>query len=197
MDGPRFAALRHEDLPFLCQACGRHDVYATWQEHIDTVNALTAAHHGFAFAWDIGGHGEGGRAMQALAKHYSAAKFARERSYPALGNSSLNQKMGGGDPKDGDLVGGINLGFAWNDVRDEEGRWAVTLSNDLARADLTVDVTPRRCQHFKPRPGEQLRWSTSTGGSGDVSADEYGLVTVPRLVIRAGNGTTLTIVRGK
>src|SRR5262249_43960113 len=27
VDGPRFAAQHHEDLPFLCWACGRHDGY--------------------------------------------------------------------------------------------------------------------------------------------------------------------------
>ena len=86
VDGPRFAAQRHDDLPFLCWACGRNDGYATWQEHIDMVKALTEGHHGFAFSWNNGGHGEGGQAMQALSKHYPASKFARGRSYPALGN---------------------------------------------------------------------------------------------------------------
>ena len=37
-DATRFAAGRHDDLPFLCWACGRHDGYATWQEHIDMVS---------------------------------------------------------------------------------------------------------------------------------------------------------------
>jgi predicted esterase len=197
VDGPRFAAQRNDDLPFLVWACGRHDGYATWQEHIDMVKALTDARHGFAFSWNNGGHGDGGKAMQALAKHYPAAKFARNQSYPALGNSSLNHKMGNGDPKDGDLIGGINLGFDWQDVFDEADRLAVTLSNDLAKTDMTVDVTPRRCQQFKPRPGDQLRWTSSTGGSGTVTADQHGLVTVPSVVIQAGKGTRLMISSGK
>ena len=136
VDGPKFAAEHHEDLPFLGWACGRNDGYATWQEHIDMVKALTAAHHGFAFSWNNGGHSEGGRAMAAITKYYPAEKFARNRSYPAFGNSSLDHKMGNGDPKDGDLEGGINLGFDWKDVRRRRrtsGR--STLSNDLAKDD--------------------------------------------------------------
>jgi len=193
VDGPKFAAEHHEDLPFLGWACGRNDGWATWQEHIDMVKAMTAAHHGFAFSWNNGGHSEGGRAMVAIAIYYPAEKFARNRSYPAFGNSSLDHKMGNGDPKDGDLEGGINLGFAWQDVLDEPDRWSVTLSNELARTDMTVDVTPRRCQKFQPRSNTPLRWTTSTGASGTTSADEHGLATVPRVLIRPDSQTILTI----
>ena len=97
-----------------------------------------------------------------------------QSSYPAFGNSSLDQKLGNGDPKDGDLEGGINLGFDWKDVVDEAGKWSVTLANDLAKDDMTVDVTPRRCQKFKvsagrpsasgpPRPAPAARRSWTSG----------------------------------
>jgi hypothetical protein len=101
--------------------------------------------------------------------------------------------MGNGDPKEGDLVGGINLGFDWKEVLDEPGRWAVTLTNDLARADMTVDVTPRRCQQFKPRPGTTLRWTASIGAAGTLTTDAHGLVTVRRVVIQPGKSTRLSI----
>ena len=113
------------DLPFLGWCCGRQDGYATWQEQIDMVKALTAARHGFAFSWNNGGHSEGGRAMAPINKYYPAEKFARNRSYPAFGNSSIDHKLGNGDPKDGDLEGGINLGFDWKDVIDEQAKWSV------------------------------------------------------------------------
>jgi hypothetical protein len=197
VDGPKFAAAHHADLPFLGWACGRNDGYATWQEHIDMVKAMTAAHHGFAFSWNNGGHGEGGRAMAAISKYYPADKFPRNRSYPAFGNSSIDHKMGNGDPKDGDLEGGINLGFDWKDLRDEAGEWSVALSNELAKEPMMVDVTPRRCQKFKARPGATYRWTTSTGGSGTVTADPWGLVTVAKVVLKPGMATTLTIRPGR
>jgi len=195
VDGPKFAAEHSEHLPFLGWACGRNDGYATWQEHIDMVAAMTKAHHGFAFAWNNGGHGEGGRAMQSISKYYSAEKFARDRSYPAFGNSSLDDKMGGGDPKDGDLEGGINLGFVWKDVTDEKGKWSIRICNELAKKDITVDVTPRRCQSFKPEPGDKFKWTASTGDSGEAIADKNGLVTIEKLKIAVGKETTLTIAR--
>ena len=193
VDGPRFAAQHPDDLPFLGWACGRRDGYATWQEHIDMVKALTAARHGFAFAWNNGNHGGGGAAMQAITQYYPAEKFARNRSYPAFANSSLDNNLGNGDPQDGDLEGGINLGFDWKSVVDTAQRWSVRLTNDRARAELTVDITPRRCQQFKPRPGEKVRWATALGGSGAVTADARGLVTVAGVPLRPGQETVLTL----
>lgn len=195
VDGPRFAAAHREDLPFLGWACGRHDGYATWQEHIDMVRAMTEARHGFAFSWNNGNHSGGGQARQAISKYYPPEKFAKNRSYPAFGNSSINNNMGNGDPNDGDPVGGINLGFLWNDVRDEPGRWSVKLANDLAKEEMTVDVTPRRCQEFKARPGDVIHWANSAGGAGKVTADRWGLVTVEKVKITPGQETVLTIER--
>jgi hypothetical protein len=193
VDGPKFAAEHHEDLPFLGWACGRRDGYATWQEHIDMVKAMTESKHGFAFSWNNGGHGEGGRAMQAISKYYPGSKYALNQSYPAFGNSSLDNKMGNGDPADGDLEGGINLGFDWKDVLDEKDKWSVSLSNELAKTDMTVDVTPRRSQAFKPRPGDRVAWKTSEGASGTTVADRYGLATVTKVVLKPGKVTTLTL----
>jgi hypothetical protein len=183
------------DLPFVGFACGRHDGWATWQENIDMVKALTASHHGFAFAWNNGGHSEGGRPMQVITRYYPAELFARNRSYPALGNSSLDNKMGNGDAKDGDVEGGINLGFRWNSVGDEVDRWSVRLANELVKDEMTVDVTPRRCQKFQAKPGERFKFTTSTGGEGEVTADKAGLLTLERVKIRAGVETALTISR--
>jgi len=132
--------------------------------------------------------------MQAINK-YPAGMFARDRSYPAFGNSSLNDNMGTGDPKDGDLEGGINLGFDWKEVKEEEGRWSARLSNELAKKDMTADVTPRRCQKFKAKPGDKLTWTDSAGNTGAVIADAHGLVTVKAVKIKPGAETTLTIGR--
>jgi hypothetical protein len=58
---------------------------------------------------------------------------------------------------------------------------------------MTVDVTPRRLQKFKPKPGEKFKWTSSTGGSGTVTADKWGLVTVEKVKIYPGATTKLTI----
>ena len=131
--------------------------------------------------------------MGLITKYYPATKFARNVSYPAFGRSSIDSKLGGGSKEDGDREGGINLGFAWKDVIDEQGKWSVTVSNELCQDTMTVDVTPRRGQKFKLQPGAKCQWTTSTGASGTVTADAWGLVTAPGVVIKTGETTALTI----
>ena len=89
--------------------------------------------------------------------------------------------------------GGINLGFVWTDVVDEEKTWSVTLRNDLAKDEMTVDVTPRRCQHFSPGLGERVTWLTSDGHKGTVTVDKWGLATVTRVKLSPDRETVLTL----
>jgi pimeloyl-ACP methyl ester carboxylesterase len=195
MDMVKFAAGHPADLPFCGWCCGRRDGFASWREQVDMVKAMTAARHGFAFAWNDGDHSSGARPMARVLAYYPPERFARNTSYPAFGNSSIDQKPGNGDPKDGDLEGGINLGFKWSDVVDEDARWSVRLSNGLATADMTVDVTPRRCQRFKARPNAEVTWSTAAGDTGKATADAAGLVTVPGVKLAPGTDTVLTLTR--
>lgn len=194
-NSPKYAAGRHDDMPFLGWAVGRRDPNHNWQEYVDMVKALTANHHGFCFAWNDGGHSEGGQPMTTITKYYPAAKFSRNQSYPAFGNSSIDHKLGSGSKDEGDREGGINLGFRWDDVKETPDSWSVRLANDLAKQDMTVDVTPRRCQQFKLEPGRQVRWRTSTGDSGKVLADGDGLVTIPAVRIPLSTPTVVTFLR--
>jgi hypothetical protein len=128
-------------------------------------------------------------------KHYPPGTFSLKESCPAFSNSSIDDNPGNGDPRDGDMKGGINLGFDWKDVLDEPGRWSAKISNALCKTQMTVDVTPRRCQKFKPEPGEKFKWTSSTGGAGEVTVDKWGLVTVEKVKINPGAATKLTISR--
>ncbi|MDD4891655.1 MAG: hypothetical protein PHU85_17185 [Phycisphaerae bacterium] len=207
MDTVKFVSEHHEDLPFYGWSIGRHDGYASWKEQIDMVKALTASHHGFGFSWNDGGHSEGVGPMGKVRKYYQPAMFAMNKSYPAFGNSSINDDLGTGELveqvgddgkkkmgiKDGKPEGSINLGFIWADLVDEAGKWEVKLSNDLCKEPMTVDVTPRRCQAFKVKAGDKVKWTNSAGGAGDVTVDEFGLVTITKLAIKPGEATTLTI----
>ncbi len=196
MDMVQFAHDHTADLPFYAWCCGRRDGFASWQEQIDMVRSLTAARHGFVFAWNNGDHSTGAEPMAKVLKYYPPELFARNRSYPAFGNSSLDQNLGNGDPQDGDMEGGINLGFRWSEITDEPARWSVRLANDLASGEMTVDVTPRRCQQFVLRPGSETHWKTTTGSSGKVVADAAGLVTIPAVKLSPSGDVQLTITAG-
>ncbi len=187
------------DLPFLAWNCGRRDGFATWQEQVDMVDALTAMRHGFAFAWNDGDHSSGSRSRLPVRMWYPQSRFARDASYPALTHSSIDDDPGDGDPGDGDLEGGINLGFDWIVVEDSEGRWILELSNALVTGAMTVDVTPRRLQRFSPRAGETYAYTISRDGvelsSGAVVADPNGLVTLEAVPLVEGQATRISIQR--
>lgn len=197
MDMVKFAEDYTGDLPFFGWCCGRRDGFASWQEQLDMVKALTAARHGFAFAWNNGDHSSGSRPMAQVTEYYPPELFALDRSYPAFQNSSLDQDPGDGDPMDGDLEGGINLGFHWSHVVDEPEKWSLQLGNDLATEEMTVDLTPRRCQKFRPRSGQEVYWTSSTGDAGKVTVDAAGLMTIPAVKLKPDADVTLTIQSGK
>lgn len=58
---------------------------------------------------------------------------------------------------------------------------------------VVVDVTPRRTQSFRLRPGERVAW-TFGAASGTATADASGAVTIPRLALGTA-WTTLALVR--
>jgi hypothetical protein len=180
-----------DELPYLVWGIGRQDGFSAWQPHLDMVRALKASHRGFVFAWNNGDHSTTVGANLIAATPVD--QFALNRSYPAFANSSIDSDLGDGDPASGDLTGGINLGFSWSNVVDQNKTWAATLSNSVATTVMTVDVTPRRAQEFKLQSGTVVTWSSSTGDKGTATADAAGLVTITGLRIPLKEAVTLTV----
>lgn len=93
-------------------------------------------------------------------------------------------------PGVGDLFGSFNGAVDWNpnSIVDKEGHYEIALRLlDFARSDVgSVDVTPRRTQAFKPRPGAVCEYAVRDVESGKVlasgqsAADAHGRVTVER-----------------
>ncbi len=102
------------------------------------------------------------------------------------------------DRYDGDTHGMSNGYLYWDtsdeNVIDEPGRWSliVWLTDDAPQDACTVDVTPRRCQKFKPEPGEGFQWTNfqkdgeewTPVGSGTATADKWGLVTLEKVEVK-------------
>ena len=132
-------------------------------------------------------------------------QLRRDAPMAAFTNCSLDSDPGIG-MGDGDPAGQINgyLRFDGASAVDEAGRWEMTVWLDggdkrgrhAAPAEsCTVDVTPRRCRKFRPKPGVRFTWTHApvpgkgekAGGaaqSGRAVADKWGLVTVPGLTVR-------------
>ncbi|MBI5083961.1 MAG: hypothetical protein HZB13_05115 [Acidobacteria bacterium] len=60
---------------------------------------------------------------------------------------------------------------------------------------MRVDVTPGNAQAFRPKAGEAVEWSTTTGRSGMVLADSNGRVTALGITLNPGEPVTISFVR--
>ena len=189
------------DTPLICFSNGKNDGGIGWPQARDFWKALQDTRRPHVFVWGQAGHGQRALLPGPQPEERELGVDVRlDRTLPAFTKCSLDGNPGSGDPADGDPEGQSNLYLYWDSsaggIVDEAGGWALTLRlcEKAPKAECTVDVTPRRCQHFGPRPGEKLRWqNTSLSGnqvaqSGEVVADQWGLVTVEKVTVsKAGN----------
>ena len=156
--------------------------------------------------WNLRGHAAG---------HFQTGLDLRtDQSLPAFTRCSLDNNFGTAkrlpkhvpvkmpwgqimkDVYDGDHRGQVNGYLRWktDDVVDKPDRWEMTVylagGKRGAPADrCTVDITPRRCQKFKAKPGDKLKWTNTSLAdnkvvqSGTATADKYGLVTLEKVTV--------------
>ena len=132
-----------------------------------------------------------------------------DASIPALGHCSLDDNPGEGDLRSADNFNAQLNGYVlWDSdsVRERPDTWELTLWIDTSSyyPTGTVDLTPRRCQRFKAKPGGKYTWTNTllpapakpagdakpdpaTKGKvvqqGTAKADQHGLVTIEKLAL--------------
>jgi len=190
------------DLPLICFANGKNDGAIGWPQAAEFARALQETRQPHLFTWGQSGHGErvyvptatgGGDGGPGLR---GALDLRTDQSLPAFTRCSLDDNPGNGDPADGDRKGQINLYLRWDpkDLVDEEDRWEITLwlIDSAPKDSCTVDVTPRRLQKLKRKPGDAFRWSSTSlkDGreiqAGTAPADAHGLLTCKEVQIAKG-----------
>ena len=204
MDSTDFALSHPGDLPFLIIAHGRQDASIPWHNNPPFYRAMERLRHGCLIAWNDGDHPGVSERLPADFNEWKSShltRFALNKSYPAFSRCSRNEDPGNGDNDDGDIVGYVNRGLNWKDPTETADRYEMLITYDLADVDLplSVDVTPRRCQLFRLRPGQacsaaNLDSDGRTIQSLRLEADAQGLATFRqfKLTHRAGNRLVLT-----
>jgi hypothetical protein len=207
LDGTKFVRESKADLPFLVITNGRQDGSIPWWKNPDFYRAMRDARQGMLAAWDEGEHGTCGAGMPSDVKAFDNMRnfhklFALNQSYLALSNSSLDNNPGNGDKKDGDLVGFMGRGFTWEPPLDEAGKYEVLIKWILEpeKLPVTVDVTPRRVQGFKLKPGDKVTAVNVEAEGQEVQretlvADEAGLVTWKGFKVTSAGGNRMVLVR--
>ncbi|NLF17008.1 MAG: esterase family protein, partial [Lentisphaerae bacterium] len=155
-DGPRNIQAASADTPPIFATNGRRDASIPWENNPPFYAAANRARQAFAVYWNNGGHGMSGEAP-ADVKAWSDAiyRYRLDTSYLAFSECSDDRRYGHGDPADGDLEGWINRGLGWSGLEDSAEVYAVTVTADYPGVTypVSVAVTPRRRQSFRPPPG--------------------------------------------
>ncbi|MBM4031526.1 MAG: hypothetical protein FJ291_07025 [Planctomycetes bacterium] len=156
--------------------------FMPWPEMI---HAMAVTKRAFAANWSTNGPGPVGPLRDLV------PRVRLRQSLPAFSNCSVDHSPGDGDHDDAEKGGGINLYQLWDPetLVDEPARWEITLylRDDCPYPDLTTDLTPRRCQKVKAKPGDAFKWTHSSVegnkelGAGTATADKWGLVTIQGL----------------
>ncbi len=208
LDSTRFVLGSEDDLPFVVMSNGRNDGSIPWWVNPDFYRAMQQQRQGFIAAWNDGEHGTTAKLLpEDIVERRRWGwlhRFALNESYPAFSNCSADQDPGNGEKTDGDPVGYMNRGLDWEDPVDEPDRYEIVIKWYLEPEDLpvTVDVTPRRRQQFKPQAGAActaINTDLATGREVQrerVQVGEHGLLTFPRFQVTSAQGNRLTFTGG-
>jgi hypothetical protein len=180
-----------KEIGFITFSNGKNDGAIGWPQAVEFYQALQETRRPHLFVWGQAGHGQRARMPVTLEERVMPIDLRTDQTLPAFTRCSLDDRPGNGAAADGDAEGQVNLYLFWktHDLIDRADRWEMTagLVAKAPRDECTADITPRRCQGFKPRPGQRVRWTNTQAGqteaiqSGEAKADRWGLVTLEQV----------------
>jgi hypothetical protein len=209
-----------QETGFIIASNGKNDGAIGWAQALQFARALQETRRPHLFNWGLSGHGTrtlvGADFDQDIRSDQTLPAFTHcsldedpgtgtprsKEAIEAERQKQTEEVAGGGrrevnvDPYDGAAQGAYNAWLSWEtkDIADQPAVWEMTLclSPRAPRDSCTVDLTPRRCQRFKPQPGQKLTWTNTSVGeakiiqSHTVVADQWGLVTLENVVVAKG-----------
>jgi hypothetical protein len=198
----------NKEIGFITWSNGKNDGGIGWPQAVEFYQAMQETRRPHIFVWGLSGHGQRASMPADGGERIMPLDIRLDQSLPAFTNCSLDDNPGTAtklekpkevkiheetktDPFDGDSVGQVNLYLYWltEDIVDGSDRWEITagLIEKAPKDECGVDITPRRLQDFKARPGQRFKWTNTSGAnviqSGQVTADKWGLVTLPKVIV--------------
>ncbi len=197
-----------QEIGYMCFANGKNDGAIGWNQSWLYLQAMKAAKIPFIFYWTQNGHSTRACGPYPSAANNMALDLQNNQSLPAFNNCSLDDDPGDGvcdgsgsglnGGTHGAPVGAINGWLNWNPatIIDTAGSWQmdigmVTAAQGLTwAANCTVDLTPRRLQHFSVSPAQCFNWtntdlnSSTVVQSGTTAADANGHITITGLILK-------------
>ena len=197
------ATLTLADPPVVVDYSAPNDGWAFGHERF--VAAMEERKYALYFYWGPFGHANNSVAIMQvndLINSFAWLEVKRNQAYAVFTKASCNSKIPWPDQLKETAPGQVNAFFRWKNVSDAPDKLVMSLflttSGDLKTkftipTQANADVSLRRLQKLKVKPGEALRW-TFGPARGEVAADASGLITIPGLSITA-EPTMLTIAK--
>ncbi len=188
------------DPPITINYSGQNDSWSVGHERF--ANAMNERKYPLYFYWGPFGHANNHSAIEKvndLINSFDWLNVKKNEAYPVFTNSSTNNKMPWPDLKSENpqTSGNINAFYRWKNISDTNEKLELNLflvsTKDL-KTKFTIpdesqaDVSVRRIQNAKFKPGESFRFSFGTT-KGEGKADADGLITIPSLKITATPST--------
>jgi len=191
------------DPPVLIDYSGQNDGWS--HGHGRFAKAMNDRKYSLHFYWGPFGHANNHAQIlkvNDLINSFDWLGVRKNEAYAVFTNASGNSKLPWPDNTSDKSPGQINAFFRWKNIADTKDKLAMSIflvsAKDLKTSfeipkEETADVSLRRIQNLKARPGEAFKW-TFGAVSGSVKADASGLITIPSLKITAER-VTLTVNR--
>ena len=200
LNGAKNIARPETDFPAIFACNGRRDQSMPWANNSPFFAAADQAKQFISVYWNDGTHAmtrEIPPDMKKAMNPVSIFRFRLDASYPVFSRCSDNKNPGNGDIKDGDIIGWMNRGIDWKTLADEPEKYVIGLkiAHPEIRYPVTADVTIRRRQKFRPRPGQpvQVRINGQPAPK-PVKLDHSGLLTIPKVTFADRNEVKIELL---
>ncbi|MDP6542608.1 MAG: hypothetical protein QGH60_01370 [Phycisphaerae bacterium] len=191
------------DPPVAIDYSGQNDGWS--RGHGLFAKAMNDRKYSLYFYWGPFGHANNHASIMKvndLINSFDWLSVKKNQAYAVFTNASGNSKLPWPDNVSDKAPGQINAFFRWKNIADTKDKLTMSIFL-VSPADLkttfeipktaTADVSVRRIQNLKIKPGETLKWSFGAK-NGKVKADPSGLITIGGLKITA-KPATLTVNR--
>jgi len=169
------------------------------------VKAMNDRKYPLYFYWGPFGHANNHAAIMKindLINSFDWLGIRKNQACAVFTNASCNSRLPWPDNTGDKAPGQVNAFFRWKNIADTKNKLQMSIflvsPEDLKTTfripgTATADVSLRRVQNLKARPGETFKWTFGAAG-GSVRADAGGLITVKKLKITS-KPATLTVNR--
>ena len=192
------------DPPLCIDYSGHND---RWSDGHDLFSkAMNDRNYAFLCYWGPFGHANNSANIKKtndLIDSFDWLSMRKDQSYPVFANASCNSKLPWPDNLNSKEAGQINAFFRWKNFKDTAEILEISLflvsPNDLDTkfkipTSATSDLTLRRLQNFKIKPGERFKWEFGSA-KGETKVGALGLITIRGLKIT--DARTILRIRAK